>query len=273
VVQFDGNIEVALVSALISPASAAVYGITDRIFRTAVSFVNPIAGSVMSGLAHLVGERGRLAALKPSMELINIWSLIVAASLPALLAVNGDFTALWVGGDHYGGLPLSTALFMNEILAAREWLFSVLLIAAGAISFSAWVGTAECLIRMPIMYLAIRQIGWVGLPGAQAFVSLLALAAFASLVGLQFGIAGRKRFLLFMQGWVPLVVSVALGIVEAVALPSAKTWPQLVLKCAFVGSAHLLLALALAPAGRRALFGRLATGRLGWLGRIPWLVG
>jgi O-antigen/teichoic acid export membrane protein len=268
VLQIDGNIEVALVSAFISPAAAAIYGITDRIFRTAVSFINPLAGSVVSGLAHYVGERGRVQSLAPSRELIAIWSLIVAAALPPLLAINGDFTVLWVGAANYGGLPLSAALLINETLGAREWVFSVILLATGAIAVSAYAATVECLVRIPVMYLAIKRVGWLGLPWAQGAVTVLALIACAWFAGAQFELPPRKRFPLALEGVLALVISFAIGLAEAIWLPAATSWPRLVLKASAVGTLHLLISLTLAGGGRRALYRRLADGRFPWLARF-----
>jgi O-antigen/teichoic acid export membrane protein len=268
VLQVDGNIEVALVSAFISPAAAAIYGITDRIFRTAVGFINPIAGSVVSGLAHYAGERGLTEALVPSRELIAIWSLIVAATLPPLLAINGDFTVLWVGAANYGGLGLSTALLLNETLGAREWMFSVVLLATGAIAISAWSAAIECLVRMPIMYFAIQRFGWLGLPNTQAAVTVFALVSYAWFAGRQLQLPPFKRLTLFTQGSLALGASFALGIAEAIWLPPATAWLTLIAKAAAVGCAHLALALALSGQGRRALQRRLG-GRLPWLAKRP----
>ncbi len=264
VLQIDGNVEVALVAAFINPSAAAVYAITDRILRTAMSFISPIAGSVMSGLSHFVGERGLREASKPARELIAVWSFIVAAALPPLLALNEDFTTLWVGRANYGGLGLNTALFFNELLGGREWLYSVLLISCGAVATAAWISTIESIVRVPLMYVALRQVGWIGLPSAQAAVSLIALGFYSFYASRRLHIPVSERVRLALQGAWPVLASFSLGAVEAFALPHASRWPTLIAKSAAIGSLHLGLALTLAANGRRALARRLAAGR-------PWV--
>ncbi len=258
VLQIDANIEVTLVSILMNPTLAAVYAITDRILHMAISFISPIAGASISGLSHLVGEKGRGAALRPARELISVWSLVITATFPVLLVLNQDFTILWVGRNNYGGVGLNVALFLSELLGGREWLFSVLLLSSGAIAASAWISTAESLIRMPLMYLALLGLGWIGLPGAQALVSAVFLVIYSRLVAKQLSLASREQIGLLLQGFGPLLLSFLLAIVEIFLLPHARSWAMLTLKGASVGAAHLTLTLVLSPTGRGVFIRRLA---------------
>jgi O-antigen/teichoic acid export membrane protein len=259
VLQVGSNLEVALISGLVNPTMAAVYGITDRIFRVATSFVGPIAGSVLSGLSHFVGERGICAARKPARDIFALWSLVVAAILPALVALNQDFTALWVGRENYGGAALNALLCAAAILGSREFLLSVVLTASGAIATVAWIGIFEMLLRVPLMYVALRLAGAAGMPAVSSVVSVLCLVVYARFVNRGLEIGGWDRWRFQVAGMLCVSVSFLIGMGELFALPAASTWATLVAKAALVGFVHVGIALLLNPAGRTVVLGRVAS--------------
>ncbi len=257
VLQIGSNLEVALVSRLVSPVAAAVYSITERILRVAIGLVNPIAGSVLSGLSHLVGERGVSAARKPAREIIAVWSLVVAAVLPAIVALNHDFTVLWVGRENYGGPALNALLCAAAILGSREFVSSIVLTATGAISTVAWIGTFEMALRIVLIYVALRLVGVLGMPATSSAVSVICLIFYAWFVNNKLDIRGWDRWQFQLAGMISVTVSFLLGIAEIPALPVARTWTALVLKGSLVGCGHLAIALLLNPAGRTAILRRL----------------
>jgi O-antigen/teichoic acid export membrane protein len=261
VLQVASNVQVALVSATVSPAAAAIYALTDRVMSIASNFINPIAGSVLSGFAHLVGERGVRAAIRPARELLGVWSLAVASMFPTLLALNHDFTILWIGSGNYGGLALNVALCFAAILGAREWVMSMMLLSAGAIRASAWTATAEAALKLPIMYLALRTLGTYGIPVAAGTISLVALFVWSTSVArrLEIDVGERKRF--HLTGTASVVVTSGFGVIEAIVLPVAASWASLIAKAAVLGALHVGIAIALGGEGRAAVFERLVRRR------------
>jgi O-antigen/teichoic acid export membrane protein len=259
VLQVGSNLEVALVSSLVNPAMAAVYAITDRILRVATSFLNPIAGSVLSGLSHLVGERGIGAARKPARDVVALWSLVAAATLPALVALNRDFTTLWVGRENYGGATLNILLCTATILSSREFLLSIVLTASGAIAKVAWIGIFETLLRVPLMYVALRLAGAAGMPAVSSVVSVLCLVVYARFVNCQLEIGGWDRWRFQFAGMLSISVSFLIGMGELYSLPMATGWAALLVKGALVACAHLGIALLLNPDGRTVARSRVAS--------------
>ncbi|MBS2027840.1 MAG: lipopolysaccharide biosynthesis protein [Deltaproteobacteria bacterium] len=257
VLQIASNIEVALVSGIISPAAATAYALTDRILRVAMNFVNPIANAVLSGLSHFVGERGESQAVRPTRQLLGLWSLIVAGSIPALLAINEDFVHLWVGPSNYGGAVLNIALGLAGVLGAREFLLSIVLTSTGAIREAAWLATGEAIVRLPLMYVALVLLGSYGLPAASATISVGSLLIYGALVNHRVQIRGREGQRLQLTGMPVVIISMALAFVEAVYLPHALRWSSFIGKCALVGIAHLALAFSLEPGGRQVLMSKL----------------
>jgi O-antigen/teichoic acid export membrane protein len=260
--QIGSNSEIALISALVNPATAAVYALTDRALRVVITFVNPIAGSVLSGLAHFVGQHGLGAAAAPARELLAVWSLIVAAVLPPFLALNQDFTTLWVGRTNFGGFALNTALCAAAIVTAREVVLTVVLTASGAIRTVAWLSIIEVAIRLPLMYLALRLLGSVGVPTSSVLVSAAFLIVYAQFTNRRLQLPGEKGRRFQFLGSLSIVASLALGMVEALALPHATTWAGLLAKGALIGTAHVSMASLLNPAGRAAFLRRLARRRV-----------
>jgi O-antigen/teichoic acid export membrane protein len=255
--QIGSNLEVALVSRLISPTVAAVYAITERILRLAQNFVTPIAGSMLSGLAHFVGEHGILATRRPARELSVLWSLIVAILLPSLLALNQDFTSLWIGRQNYGGATLNALLCAAAILGSRDYLIQTVLTSLGAIRAVALIGILEMLIRVPLMYVGLRLVGAPGLPATSSAVSIFGLVTCAWLVNRRLEIDRWDRWRFQTAGMLSVTVSYWIGIGEIFALPVARTWAALVVKAALVGCGHLIIALLLNPHGRSAARNRL----------------
>ncbi len=258
VVQVASNIQVALVSAIVSPAAAAVYALTERVLTIGYSFIGPIAGSVLSGLAHLVGERGVRGAVEPTRELLAIWSLAVAVIFPTLLALNHDFTVLWIGGTNYGGLVLNVALCTAAILGSREMVMTTVLTSAGAIRTSAWICLVEAAVRIPIIYIALRAVGMYGIPTASAVVSVIALLAWSFFVARELDVQTGYRARFVLTGTLTIALTLTIGLAETIWFPPARSWPSLIAKGSVLAALHVGLATGLDPTGRKALLRRLS---------------
>jgi len=254
--QIDANVEVAFVSALISPSSAAVYAMTDRILKVAMSFINPIANSAFSSLSHFFGVNGARATEKPVRELLGAWSLVVAAVLPALLAFNQDFTSLWVGATNYGGLALNTAFFASETLGGREMLFSMVLVSTGAFRTAAWITTSEVFARLPLMYLGLRLAGPIGIPLATAAISIPALFFYVQQVNRRLDLDRNAAVNLNRIGLTVISLSFAMALAEARWLPHASGWLMLLVKGVLLGSLHAGVSLLLLSGPRKTVQAR-----------------
>lgn len=256
-----GNIEATLLAALVSPAAAAVYGITDRMFRVAAGFVNPIAGSALSPLAHLVGERGAAAARAPLAELSAIWCTITAMAFSVLLVLNRDFIGLWVGTGNFGGVPLTVAICANAIVGSRLFFSFVCLTAVGEISKTARVMFVEPLIRIPLMVFGLRHFGAAGLPlGALIGGGVAAYVVLPRILALRVGLSGWQAARALFAGHGGVVAAFAVAVGAAFTLPPIKTWPAFT-AFAFATTAVTAVVMWSASAPIRRL-ARARTGRL-----------
>ena len=261
--QVGSNVEVALISAFITPAVAGVYSITERVFRVGIGFINPIAGSTIAALSHFVGQHGARAGLAPTREIMALWSLGVAALVPAMLALNHDFTTVWVGTSNFGGFALNLFLGSAALLGAAEFLLCVLLTAAGELQRMAWISTLEILARLALMYPALRVFGVWGIPAASCVLSVCFLPLYrrGQILSSRKSDGDAPRFL--GASGASVAVAFGLGVVEAAVLPSVSAWPAFIGKAALVGVVNLVVALALNPLGRAVLAKRMGVGRIG----------
>jgi O-antigen/teichoic acid export membrane protein len=239
------NIDVALMSAFVSPAAAGVYGLTDRLFRFAASFVNPIAGSVLSALAHLFGEVGAKGLSRPLRDLFVLWSSAAALLFPALLAINRDFVTLWVGADKYGGLGLSMAICLSTLLSARSFLMYIVLAALGEIALTSWVSAVEPILRIPLMVLGLSLLGPIGLPIATTIgMIILSVGFYPMRMAGKIQLGRTAGIMLQMRGVSALIATMALGAMLAAFAPSVHHWPTLFAKSALISISLIAAALA-----------------------------
>lgn len=246
------NIEIALVAALMNPALAAVYGITERIFKLALGFVNPIAGSVLSPLAHLVGAHGLPATRKVIYELSAVWAGVVAVTFPTLLYINRDFVTLWVGAENYGGLPLSLAICVSTIISSRLFLSVIALTSLGEIARTSWSTLVEPLFRLPLMLLGLTLVGPIGLPLASSVGgAILAFWLFPRFLARKVGEQGHPGSSGQFAGHAAVLGCVGLAVLASTLLPRSSSWYQLAAAGAIAAVAASLAALCLSPAIRR----------------------
>ena len=223
--QVAGNVETTIIAAMRGPSAAALYGVTERVFRLAAGLVNPIAGSTLSAFAHLVGERGPAAARGPLRELSVLWSTAVALVFPLLLVINREFITLWLGADKFGGQAITVLICASSIVSTRVFLAYVCLIAVGDIARASWAMTAESVGRVGLMFIGLHFIGLPGVPLA----SLLGGAVLAYLLLprlLSLRLSAGDSFLPPSQfaGHRGVFAAFVCGVLLAAVSPAARTW-------------------------------------------------
>jgi O-antigen/teichoic acid export membrane protein len=257
-----GNVETAFVAAFAGPAAAAIYGLTDRIFRIGAQVVNPIAGSVFSGLAHFVGEHGDRRALPILEDVFTLWSLAAAVALAPLLGINRNFVSVWVGPDKLGGLGFNIALCASAILTSRMFLMNTIVCAFGEIARASWGTLAELAVRVPMMLLGLRLLGPVGIPLAIIVgTSALNVWWFPRLVGRRVGLSYLEALRAQASGTPAVLVSFLIGVAAALALPRPTVWAAFFVEAACVESVAIASAFLCSRAIRRRLFLLLARVR------------
>src|SRR5205823_4533336 len=154
-----GNSEATFTAALLNPAASAVLVLTGRALKLAESLVNPVAGSMFYGLAHLAGESRGHRVLSVVRDVTALSTAIAAVTSPLALVVDQPFVRLWVGADRFGGLPLATLIAFNSILLTRANLLGRILPALGELRSIFWCPAAEMALRVPLLLVLLPRIG------------------------------------------------------------------------------------------------------------------
>jgi O-antigen/teichoic acid export membrane protein len=252
--QLAGNIEVALVSAVMGPSTAAIYGITERTFRLVQGFINPIVGSAFSGLAHLMGERGPSALLAPLRELRGLYTLVVSVTIPCILVINRDFITLWVGADKFGGTLLSAALALSSVLVTQVLFLGLVSSATGQVRSTAYLTGLEAVIRVPLIVLGLHFYGPAGMALSTSFgCALLAFLAYPAVIGKGLGLIRRKARVVGNDGLLGILACLPLSGMAARYLPVAAHWLTLVVKGGATALALLSVTVLLNEAARSQL--------------------
>ena len=229
--QIAGNLELALVSTTLGPSMAAVYGITVRTFALVQGFINPIAGSAFSGLAHLMGQRGPSALLPPLRELRGLFTLVVSVVVPAILVINQDFVSLWVGPDKFGGRYLCAALALSTVPVTQVSFLSFVSAASGRLRSAAYLTVLEAVVRVPLMIAGLHILGPAGIAISTSLeCGLLVYYAYPALIGRGLGLARAAARTIGNDGLGAILGCVLAGGLAARYLPAATHWPTLVVK-------------------------------------------
>lgn len=168
-----GNSEATFTAALLNPAASAVLVLTGRTMKLAESLVNPVAGSMFYGLAHLVGESSRKRIHSVVRDVTALSAAIAAVTIPLALIVDQPFVALWVGADRFGGLSLAVLIAINSILITRANLLGMILPALGELRSIAWCPAAEVALRIPLLVVLLPRIGIAAVPIASIVTTVL----------------------------------------------------------------------------------------------------
>jgi O-antigen/teichoic acid export membrane protein len=220
------NNEPLIVSAMLGPGYAAVIGLTDRVFKVGQMLVNPIAGSVFYGLAHLGAEDREGARLRSvTAEVLGLAGLLSAMVFGVAAALNAPFMALWVGPGKFGGFALSAGLALSSVVVVRTNLLGMMLAALGMAGQSAWCSLVEVVVRVPLMFLLLGRLGLVGLPVAVVASNTLVTGWYCSaILCRRLSLRGAPALRLAIVGLFPAVGATVAGIALAARLPPATGW-------------------------------------------------
>jgi O-antigen/teichoic acid export membrane protein len=256
------NNEPLIAAVILGPTTAAVLGVTDRVFKMCQMIVNQVAAAAYYGLAHLKGEEQDGARVRAvTDEVLRLGSAVSSVIFAVAVLLNGPFIALWVGPDKFGGVRLNILLACASLFAVRANLYGVVLASLGGNAAAAWCQLGELAVRVPLVLGLTAAFGGVGLPLAVIVTSCcVGLPGYAVLLRRWLG-AGAPRFpRLVTVGATTLVAAIAtslalLGVAQhvtawwhvcAAAIASAGVFTSMAL--VLDRSVHATLGLVLAPA-------------------------
>jgi O-antigen/teichoic acid export membrane protein len=250
-----GNSEATFTAALLNPAASAVLVLTGRGMKLAESLVNPVAGSMFYGLAHLTGEARGPRVLSVVRDVTVLSAGVAAVTIPLALVLDQPFVNLWVGADRFGGLPLATLIAFNSILLTRANLLGMILPALGELRSIAWCPVAEVALRIPLLLFLLPRIGIAAVPiGSIASTVIVSLIFYSLRLHHALGIDFRSAARLQTVGGLALGGSFLLAyLIAATVSPAAHTIGELIGVGLGSGVAIVGLVSILSPAARNVL--------------------
>lgn len=218
--------ELALVTTLLGPTAAAVYGLTRRAVDAARSLLDTIANAVYGGFAHLLGSEDRERAPAVLREILLARWACACLAAACVAAVNRGFVTLLFGPEHWGGFWLSLAFAVQLVISGQSFLVNYLYRAAGAVREGSILLSAWAALHLLATVLALKLVGMVGGPAAGTLVAagLLLLTTKrlqAALPGRGSPAAPADRRLAWVTGAVVCVGALLGGI------GGAPSWPSL----------------------------------------------
>jgi O-antigen/teichoic acid export membrane protein len=247
-----GNSEATFTAALVNPAASAILVLTGRAMKLAESLVNPIAGSMFYGLAHLTGESRGPKIVQVVRDVTALSAAVAAITIPLALVLDQPFVTVWVGADRFGGLALATLIAVNSLLITRANLLGMILPALGELRSISWCPVAEVVLRIPLLLVLLPRIGIAAVPAASIATTVLVALLFYSM-RLHHALAIDFRSALRLQrvGALAMVTAFLLALAIAVTWGgAAKTLGELAAIGVGGGAAILFSVAALSPVAR-----------------------
>lgn len=249
-----------LIAVVFRPETATVYVLTRRAAEILSMFLARVGGAVYPGFAHLVGS-GRLPRAREVLDQVDRAYLAAGTlALAMYMALNRTFMELWVGPAHYGGHLLTVLLGLNVLLVGRAALATYLLGSTGAIRRSAYLIFAEALVRVAATLGLLLALGVPGVPVAGIVTTAVSAHLALRWLHRELGAEGAPTRGRVDAGWAVYLLLLAGGVVAGRAR-WGHDWAGFVGWAALLGTGGVLLLVALDPAVRALVLGRLRAPR------------
>lgn len=219
------NSQLLIVTTFINPTASAIFFITGRIYQVCDSFLAPIGSSIFSSISQIVGEGDNEKVKKSIIKVFSLFNGASAFLLCTSLILNYSFVTLLLGSDKYGGFGLSILLCINMLIYTRFNFISVNLYALGVFGKTVFYDAAGSILRIIIIFILIRYIGYLALPLAELFSTLLLLGYFLNrliIKKLELDNIELKRFIL--SGLKLFVIMFSITIPIIYLLPKIENW-------------------------------------------------
>lgn len=219
------NSQLLIVTTFINPTASAIFFITGRIYQVCDSFLAPIGSSIFSSISQIFGEGDNERVKKSIIKVFSLFNGASAFLLCTSLILNYSFVTLLLGSDKYGGVGLSILLCINMLFYTRFNFISVNLYALGVFGKTIFYDAAGSVLRIIIIFILIRYIGYLALPLAELFSTLLLLGYFLNrliikkleldnIESIRFVLSGLKLFLIMFSVTIPIIY----------LLPNIENW-------------------------------------------------
>lgn len=250
-----------LVAWMLGPAAVVPFFLTRRLLDIATGQIQSLGGASWAGLAELY-HMGRLEVFRERVIELTRLTVVAAVALLGVIAIyNERFITLWIGGERYGGDPLTALAAVNGFLLAIFSLWSWLFGGTGKIASIAPVGVTASAVNVIVSVLATWRVGVTGpLIGTLCGFCFVSLWWLPFLMRREFGFSLRRLLAAVVS---PVVIAAPVPLVAAIVMWATNHQPGWILLLTEMSATALITLgwswLAVLAAHERAL----------WRSRMP----
>lgn len=143
------NSKELILAVLISPASAAVLSITNKLYSFGAMLYNPIANSFFSAFASLNNKKERLSEWILDISVAYKYSSSLFYGF--IFCINYFFVSTWVGADNYGGMVASLFLGLSGWILVQSNFYYIVLNSTGLYKQAAAASAVDFIIRILLL--------------------------------------------------------------------------------------------------------------------------
>lgn len=158
----NAHLTLFLVARFLSAEMTAIYDLTRRVPLFFKNFATRPVGAFVPVIAQLHGQ-GEIDKIRINvLRLGRMLAWLLGLYFGGMVALNGDFVALWVGPDKYTGDLVNALIGINVVVASALYALTSCSLATGDIKKNNLVQLVQGLIILPLFYFGIK---WYGLTG------------------------------------------------------------------------------------------------------------
>jgi O-antigen/teichoic acid export membrane protein len=248
---------VVLVSAIISPASAAIYSLTVRAHETVMMLISQINVALVPSVTHLVGS-GNLARFRAVLlRLLLTMAAVTGLALSTTVILNAGFLHLWLADQSFPeSQQISVLMGMALFTSSLGYVAYDALVAQGRFTAVSKVFFLSSVFHL-LLLASLLQLGLWFAPTATLITALVWGSLFWRSVAGGIGMTVAEARRLFAELARIFVFSAATCAVFLSLHPVANSWLGLVseglLALATLGCGYLILSTTIRTAAREEI--------------------
>jgi O-antigen/teichoic acid export membrane protein len=254
--KMQAQANVFFVGAVLGPQTAGIYGLTVRAHETVLMLTGQINGALVPSITHLVGsgnlERFRAVILRVLLTM----AAVTAFAMTVTVTSNAVFLRLWVGGQVFGGQPVSILMAFALFVSSLGYVAYDALIAQGRFRLVSSVFAATSTLHVALLLSLMRWGLWTA-PAVTLVTAGLWGMAFWRSIRQSFALTTDELAGLLGQLAVIIAVSVGIGALFMLYYPVVTSWRALTLQvvlCMFsLGMGYALFSTTLRSLAREEI--------------------
>lgn len=232
--RLQSQANVFFVSAILGPASAAIYSLTVRAHETVAMLMSLINGSLVPSVTHLYGS-GNLSRFRTVvLRLLVSLAALTGLAMTLTVVLNADFLRLWVGRYAFAGQGVSIVMAAALFVCAIGYIAYDALLAQGQFRFVSRTFFLTSMLQVLLLVTLLRWGLWIA-PAVTMVTAGVWGFAFWKQVSSHIALSRQDAQGLAEEILRVCAVSAAIAVGFLRLYPSASSWAALVVEAALCG--------------------------------------